>query len=1009
MRASNADADRLVDAVLAPDGGPEKRRYAVIASEIQDAVVWVRVQSLTHQEPLWLYMLKPDKRMLRNALADGLAGLPAETLAHRFPERVLDPLPAVSDDDQRYNKAQRRALAACCSPGLQAVWGPPGTGKTYVIVGAIDRLIREGRRVLLVSNTNIAVDNAVEGVLDRLQPTSGRVVRVGTPHIPNVARDPRVALPALVERRQRADQERIAALELQIIEIERAGPRDRLNAATAALAGFDLREYRAAAKRRDNRQVLAELDREFASARNADEAASETRDTCRARVLAAQLLYALADEHQAAQRAERIRQDLAEAKDQGWVNRLAGMPATVRTRRLLTEAEAAALSAVNARAAAETALRSAGYRLPDAYAVVGTTSLQAARARLDTAITAEHASAGEARATAARLQTSAQRREAAARAPQPTAQDLALLDRADELGLPAIQEQLPALHRAVAEIDGALRRLRDDHEKLVKKVGETRFGIERDIIANANVVATTLAMLTLKKVITDQPFDHVIVDEAAAACLPDVAHAVGYARTGAVMLGDYLQNGPIVDPDIKKDEHLNRLYRFDCFTNFRLTDPLEAQQNPGCVVMTEQRRFGEKLTRLANLVAYRDRLSAVEPKPCDIVLIDTDGLGSALNTIRRPSGGHAGTWPIGSLVSRALAEHHHGRDGKIGVVVPYNAQAKATHDLLAESPCGPDIEVGTAHTFQGRECDVVIFDLVEDGRGWMAQASLSGDPYALGGLRVFNVATTRARHRLYLIADGAAIQRARSGPLQAVRTMIDEGAIERIRASDVLGLDDHDAPPEGTAHHDIWTALQPYVRLVGIYDEKMVLDTVQQRIDSATGSVWMWSPWVGRHSIALQDSLVQAADRGLKVRVMALPETEINAKLRESLAELRRRIPHTLLVHNMHQKIVVVDDRWTFVGSMNLLSHARRPADRRHEIMIQVESPRFAQEILSFELAQQLRQLQRCAKCGQPMCEVVEAGRNPGRRWYWLCGNDINGMRCAERLPLPDRVGRNQP
>jgi hypothetical protein len=63
---------------------------------------------------------------------------------------------------------------------------------------------------------------------------------------------------------------------------------------------------------------------------------------------------------------------------------------------------------------------------------------------------------------------------------------------------------------------------------------------------------------------------------------------------------------------------------------------------------------------------------------------------------------------------------------------------------------------------------------------------------------------------------------------------------------------------------------------------------------------------------------------------MALPETEINAKLRESLAELRRRIPHTLLVHNMHQ-IVVVDDRWTFVGSMNLLSHAKRPADRPHE------------------------------------------------------------------------------
>ena len=165
-------------------------------------------------------------------------------------------------------------------------------------------------------------------------------------------------------------------------------------------------------------------------------------------------------------------------------------------------------------------------------------------------------------------------------------------------------------------------------------------------------------MLTLKKVITDKPFDHVIVDEAAAACLPDVVHAVGHARTGAVVLGDYLQNGPIVDDDIEKVERLNALYQLDCFTNFHLTDPDKAQQNPGCVVMAEQWRFGEKLTRLTNVVAYGGRLSAVQPKACDIVLIDCDGLGSALNTIYRPNGGWAGTWPIGALVARALAEHH---------------------------------------------------------------------------------------------------------------------------------------------------------------------------------------------------------------------------------------------------------------------------------------------------------------------------------------------------------------
>ena len=166
------------------------------------------------------------------------------------------------------------------------------------------------------------------------------------------------------------------------------------------------------------------------------------------------------------------------------MSRLAAVAATVRTRRLLADAEAAALSARSTRMAAEADLRNAGFRLLGKIrAAVDTTSLQAARAQLDNTVTAERASADE--ATAARCRACTQGRETAARAPQPTSRDLALLERADKLGLPSIQEQLPGLHRAVAETDETLRRGRAEHEKLVKKVGETRFAIERDVLADA--------------------------------------------------------------------------------------------------------------------------------------------------------------------------------------------------------------------------------------------------------------------------------------------------------------------------------------------------------------------------------------------------------------------------------------------------------------------------------------------------------------------------------------------
>jgi hypothetical protein len=53
------------------------------------------------------------------------------------------------------------------------VWGPPGTGKTTTLARIVEAHYRAGRSVLLVSNTNIAVDTALERVAERLKDESG--------------------------------------------------------------------------------------------------------------------------------------------------------------------------------------------------------------------------------------------------------------------------------------------------------------------------------------------------------------------------------------------------------------------------------------------------------------------------------------------------------------------------------------------------------------------------------------------------------------------------------------------------------------------------------------------------------------------------------------------------------------------------------------------------------------------------------------------------------------------
>ena len=66
------------------------------------------------------------------------------------------------------NAQQRRVVCQAAGSSLIYVWGPPGTGKTSTLGAVVHALYMQGKSVLLVSNTNIAVDTALERIGDRL-------------------------------------------------------------------------------------------------------------------------------------------------------------------------------------------------------------------------------------------------------------------------------------------------------------------------------------------------------------------------------------------------------------------------------------------------------------------------------------------------------------------------------------------------------------------------------------------------------------------------------------------------------------------------------------------------------------------------------------------------------------------------------------------------------------------------------------------------------------------------
>ena len=86
------------------------------------------------------------------------------------------------------NARQREEVQLCSDSNLAFIWGPPGTGKTTTLGHILTELMKQGKRLLVTSTTNAAIDQALAHLaeLGDAQPTlmSGRIVRVGQTEAP---------------------------------------------------------------------------------------------------------------------------------------------------------------------------------------------------------------------------------------------------------------------------------------------------------------------------------------------------------------------------------------------------------------------------------------------------------------------------------------------------------------------------------------------------------------------------------------------------------------------------------------------------------------------------------------------------------------------------------------------------------------------------------------------------------------------------------------------------------
>ncbi|MHA1875490.1 MAG: AAA domain-containing protein [Promethearchaeota archaeon] len=101
------------------------------------------------------------------------------------------------------NPSQKNAISFSFEKNPAVIWGPPGTGKTFTIGMAIQAHLKAGRRVLLVSHANTAVDEALENIAKQLKDSTfyneGKLVRLGTHRKDSLEKYPLVLLDSIVE------------------------------------------------------------------------------------------------------------------------------------------------------------------------------------------------------------------------------------------------------------------------------------------------------------------------------------------------------------------------------------------------------------------------------------------------------------------------------------------------------------------------------------------------------------------------------------------------------------------------------------------------------------------------------------------------------------------------------------------------------------------------------------------------------------------------------------------
>lgn len=572
------------------------------------------------------------------------------------------------------NEAQKRAIAASFASRLCIIWGPPGTGKTKTIAQAVEAHLNAGRRILLVSHANNAVDEALEDIAEHLKATpfyqDGKLVRLGKPqeeHYKKLEREYELVLPekitaklceTLIQEKQR--------LEAEKERIEQA--LFKLNAAFQAIQKV--------------KELSIELNDVRASVSEAKQRSANTREKVSG--------------------LEEIRtrntEKLIEAQSAGTIKRFFKRLDPQKIQREIDQVNIALAS--KRRIVAE--LSSRLNELKNLNEVKEREVFKA-QTEADSILKGLNLSPA---------QLESQRKD---------------LDRRKD----AILARVAEINRQVDEI-------------------------QKTILSEAKLVATTLTKTFVAKQFPDNPFDVLVLDEASMAPLPHLYWAISRSSRFVTIVGDFLQLPPIcISDEAMAQKWLGR----SIFEVLGINSVNEACSDSRIKLLDTQYRMLPEISAIPNRFFYQNNLKDAEKvrnrsrlsdgvSESPLVLIDTSPMNPWCS--RLSTGGRFNLYNAllcATLTKRIIERTSNGR---IGIMTPYNAQARLINKIAKDWNMLERVRISTVHRFQGGEESIIIFDSVE-GAGTRVALMLDDTKLDSDARLLLNVAVTRTENRFYFV------------------------------------------------------------------------------------------------------------------------------------------------------------------------------------------------------------------------------------------------------------------